>query len=154
QPRAALPRQIAPYPLRLDPQTVLKLRQEHDVHECPQYPCEEPARTYGAAFQNGEILTHDGHVPPIPVAERLGRRLAFDSRPENAAHKAPLLYRHLGNARQWMTVLRDCRRITDHEDVWVIRKVQEFIDHGPARAIRCNSQSFNDGGTLHARRPQ
>src|ERR1700720_219604 len=76
QARTALPGQVRPQPLPLDAQSVLQLRQKHQVDERPDEPCGKPAEPNSVGFKNGKVLADHGHVALVKVPEGAGGRAA------------------------------------------------------------------------------
>src|SRR5438067_11805958 len=70
QARAALAGEIRPEPLALHTQPVLQLRQGEDMNKRPYQPRQEAACAQPAPLQHRVILTDDGHVALVEIAER------------------------------------------------------------------------------------
>ena len=84
---------------------------------------------------NGEVLTDDRHVAPVPVAKVLGKRPPRQARREHAAHESALLNGDLGHARQRVVISNHGRRVSDHEDIRVPWDIEQVADDRAARAV-------------------
>ena len=81
----------------LHPQTVLKLRKEHDVDEHPYQPGHEAAHSNPASLQHCKVLADDSHVTLVEISEGTPRGFAFEPSGNHLAHVTSLLDRNLGN---------------------------------------------------------
>src|SRR5258707_15432751 len=95
QARAALPGDIGPEPLVLHPQTVLQLRQRHDMQKGPNEPGDKPAHAKAPALQYREILADDRHVALIEVSERMFWLSSLELSRDQPSDITPLLDRRL-----------------------------------------------------------
>src|SRR5579863_7074172 len=100
QSGAALPGEVGPEPLPLHPETVLQLRQRHQMQEDPDEPGGEPAHAEPPALQNCEVLADDGHVALIQISERTFRLLSFEPARDEMSDIASLLDRRLRDTGQ------------------------------------------------------
>src|SRR6266404_70466 len=70
QARATLPRQVGPDPLQKHTDPKARLPHEFEVHGRPRQPREKAAHVDSPALQDGEPLSHYGHVALVEVPER------------------------------------------------------------------------------------
>src|SRR5712691_10412097 len=144
QPGAALPRHVGPDPLEKDTYPKAGLSHEFEVHGCPRQPRDKAAHVHLSALQDGEPLPDDGHVALVEVVEGTGSGLSSYPSVNEPPRIASLLHRHLGHARQRMTILVERGRVTDDEDLRVARHGEILPHADPPGVIRLHLQPLAD----------
>ena len=119
----------------------------------PGQPGEKPAETQTAALKHGEALADQGHGAFVEIVEGRRRGLRDDPTVNQHSGVAALLHGSLGHAGQWMTVLIERRRITDHEDLGMARDAEILLDAHAARAVHRRLEPFACGRRRDPRRP-
>src|SRR3984885_2246568 len=88
------------------------------MNPCPREPGEYPAQSDPTCLKNCETSSDNGHISFIEVTERLGGGLTKQALGNSSPCIATLLNRHLGDTRQWFSVLFKGGGITDYIYVW------------------------------------
>src|SRR5262249_13611335 len=120
---------------------------------CPDQPSHIPARSDMAGLENCKVLTHDGHVAFVEVAECLFGVSARDLIGNDAPYIAALLDGGLRYARYRVAVLDDRRSIADGKRAGYLRNVQQRSTRHPSGPVRPDPQHFHDRGCCNARCP-
>src|SRR6202167_5040112 len=106
-----------------------------------------------AALQHRKALAHHRHAAFVKVAKRAWCRFAGNAVVNYFSRVAPLLHRHLRDARQRFAVLIEGRRVPNHENLGVPWYRQIILySHSPG-AVCLHSQPLTSGRGSHTGSP-
>src|SRR5580704_17281052 len=112
------------------------------MNPCPREPGDYPAQPDPTCLKDCETSSDNGHISPIEVSERLGGGLAVQTLGDSTTCIAALLNRHLGDTRQWFSVLFEESGISDHIYVWISGNSEVVLDADAAGAVRLCVEPF------------
>src|SRR5277367_493145 len=119
----------------------------------PREPGAETAYLDFAALQHSKALAHHRHAAFVKIAKRAWSGFAGDAVVNYLSRVAPLLHRHLGNARQGFAVLIERRCVTDHENLGVLRHGEVILDSHSPGAVGFHLQPLTRGRGSHTGSP-
>jgi len=112
------------------------------MNSCPREPGYYPAQPHLTRLKNCETRSDNGHISLIEVSERIGGGLTEQTLGDSTTCIAALLNRHLGDTRQWFSVLLKRSSVSDYIDVWMSRNRKVVLNADAAGAVRLYVQPF------------
>src|ERR1700728_1011762 len=112
------------------------------MNPCPREPGEFPAQPDPTCLKDCETSSDNGHISFIEVSERLGGGPTKQTLGDSTTCIAALLNRHLGDTRQWFTVLFKGSGISDYIYVWISGNSEIVLNANAASAVRLHVQPF------------
>src|ERR1700723_1345185 len=123
------------------------------MNPCQHEQGEYPAQPDPTCLKDCETSSDNGHISLIEVPERLGRGLTKQTLGDSSPGIATLLNRHLGDTRQWFTVLFKGSGISDYIYVWISGNSEIVLNANAASAVRLHVQPFTSWRRSHSRGP-
>src|ERR1700730_11118271 len=112
------------------------------MNPCPREPGEYSAQPDPTCLKDCETSSDNGHISFIEVPERLGGGLREQNLGDTSPCIATLLNRHLGDTRQWFSVLFKGSGISDYIYVWISVNSEVVLYADAAGAVRLYVQPF------------
>src|ERR1700732_792668 len=123
------------------------------MDRCPREPAAKSTYLDFAALEHRKALAHHRHAAFVKVAKRAWCWFVGNAVVNYFSRVAPLLHRHLRDARQRFAVLIEGRRVPDHENLGVPWYRQIILySHSPG-AVCLHLQPFTCGRGCHSSSP-
>src|SRR5580658_654821 len=123
------------------------------MNPCPRQPCNYPTQTDPACLKDCETRSDNGHISLIEVSERFGGGLTVQTLGDSTTCIAALLNRHLGDTRQWFSVLFEESGISHDIYVWISGNSEVVLNADAAGAVGLYVQPFTSWRGSYSCRP-
>ena len=112
----ALEGEVVPRPVHCDDGAIAKSDQEVDMRDAPEEPGEESLEFDAAQFHHRALASDRRERPEIPIV-KWWQRAALHAGAYQCRNVNPLLLRDGCDARQWLSIIRDARGVTNDENI-------------------------------------
>src|SRR5258707_7620145 len=112
------------------------------MNSCPSEPGDYSAQPESTCLKDRESRSDNGHIPFIEIPERCGGWLTKQALSDAPAGVLALLNRHLGDARQWLSILLEGSRIYNYVHVWISGNGEIVLNTDAARAVSLHRQPY------------
>src|ERR1700720_3801510 len=123
------------------------------MDRCPREPGAESTYLDFAALQHRKAFAHHRHAAFVKVAKWAWGEFAHDAVVNHFSRVAPLLHRHLRDARQRFAVLIEGCRVPDYENLGVPWYRQIILYSHSPRAVCLHLQPLTCGRGSHSGSP-
>ena len=130
--------------MRLNAESVLKLRQCEHVQRSPHQPGHKAATAHMAGLEDGEVLADHGHIAFVAVPERSAILAPSDTVGDDSSDEPALLNGGLRHSGDGVTILGHGGCVARHKHVGRLGEVHESADESAPGAVCLRSEHFHD----------
>jgi len=112
------------------------------MNSCPSEPGDYSAQPESTCLKDRESRSDNGHIPSIEIPKRCGGWLTKQALSDAPAGVLALLNRHLGDARQWLSILLEGSRISNYVYVWISGNGEIVLNTNAPGVVGLRAQPF------------